>query len=137
MFVQIKFFVGFVATQSTHIFLGNVIHRGFVHSFLVSSQIAFRCGIIDAWNLSRFDVTVKLLVFNMYVLVESKLLLSSKTFVTIVARRLNFFVDGRVMVTQCFFGHELLSTHVANEISSHIYEMCGVLFLPGRLADID
>ena len=54
---------------------------------VLSSQIAFRWGIIDAWNLSGFDVTVKLLVFNMYVLnVESKLLLSSKTFVTIVAR---------------------------------------------------
>ena len=79
MFVQIKFFVGFVATQSTQIFFGNVIHRGFVHSFLVSSQIAFRCGIIDAWNLSGFDVTVKLLVFNMYVLnVESKLLFPLK-----------------------------------------------------------
>ena len=124
MSAQAKLSVGSVASQTTYKFQRNVINSFLMHSFLVSCQIAFRCRIINACNLSRFEVTRKTWVFSMCVAnVDCQVLFASEYFVTEIARRFNLLMDSPVVVTQSFFGHELLSTHVAN---NNFSEICGV-----------
>ena len=109
MSVQAKLAVALVATQTTHKFWRNGINSFLVHSFLVGPQIAFCCRIINACNLSRFDVTIKTLVFSMCVTnVDCQVLFSSEYFVTDIARRLNFLVDGPFVVTQSFLAMNCL-----------------------------
>ena len=90
MSAQAKLSVGSVASQTTYKFQRNVINSFLMHSFLVSCQIAFRCRIINACNLSRFEVTRKTWVFSMCVAnVDCQMLFGSEYFVTEIARRFN------------------------------------------------
>ena len=125
--VQVKLAVGSVATHNTHKFWKNDINSFLMHSFLVSCQIAFHCRIINACNLSRFEVTRKTWVFSMCVAnVDCQMLFASEYFVTEIARRFNLLMDSPVVVTQSFFGHELFATHVADIITHHFHEICGI-----------
>ena len=62
--VQVKLGVTSAVTRTTHDFR-RVLEGFLVHSFLVSPQVAFRCRIINALNLTRFDITIKAILFPM------------------------------------------------------------------------
>ena len=137
MSVQVKLGVGSVA-QTTHKVWKNGTTSFLMHSFLVSPQIAFCCGIINALSLSRFDVTKKTFFFHICCLyVVCQFCFAPECFVTDIAGRLHFCVDGPVVVIQCVFSHELLSTHIANKITSHFDGIFDVLLLFGRPAYTD
>ena len=61
----------------------------------------------------------------------------TECFVTDIAGRPHFCVDGPIVVIQCVFSHELLSTHIANKITNHFEGIFDVLLLLGRPADTD
>ena len=116
-----------VATQTTRMFWRNGVNCFLVHSFLVSPQIAFCCRIIAAYTLSSFEVTRKTLVFSICVAqVVCQVLFVCEYLVTDNARRLKCVVDGPVVATQSAFGQELFATNVANIITTHFAEICGV-----------
>ena len=123
--VQVKLAVGSVATHNTHKFWKNDINSFLMHSFLVSCQIAFRCRMINACiNLKSQEKTW---VFSMCVAnADCQMLFASEYFVTEIARRFNLLMDSPVVVTQSFFGHELFATHVADIITHHFHEICGI-----------
>ena len=98
-----------------------------MHSFLVSPQVAFRCRIINALNLTRFNITIKALLFLMCCLnVVCQFRFVPEDLITVTARRLHFSVDTPVVVIQNVFSHELLSTDIANKFTDHFDEICGV-----------
>ena len=109
-----------------------------MHSFLVSPQIASCRGMINALSLSRFDVMMKTFFFHMCCHnVVCQFYFASECFVTNIAGGLHFCVDGPVVVIQCVFSHELLSTHIANKITNHFDGIFDVLLLLGRPAYTD
>ena len=135
MTAQADLTVPAVATQTTRMFWRNDINCFLVHSFFVSPQIASCCGIINALSFSRFDVTIKTFFFHMFCLnVVCQFCFATECFVTDIAGRLHFCVDAPVVVIQCVFSYELLSTHIANKITNHFDGIFDVLLLPGRPA---
>ena len=58
--------------------------------------------------------------------VDCQVLFASEYFVTDIARRFNLLMDGHVVVIQSSFGHELFATHVADIITHHFHEICGI-----------
>ena len=58
MSVQVKLGVSSVVTRTIHK-LRRVLEGFLAHSFLVCPQVAFRCRIINALNLTRFDITIR------------------------------------------------------------------------------
>ena len=62
--VQVKLGVSSVVTRTIHK-LRRVLEGFLAHSFLVCPQVAFRCRIINAWNLTRFGITIKAVLFAM------------------------------------------------------------------------
>ena len=120
MSVQVKLGVGFVSAQTTHKFWRNGISSFLMHSLLVSPQIASCCGIINALSLSGFDVIIKTFFFRMCCLnLVCQFCFATECFVTEIAGRPHFCVDSLIVVIQCVFSHELLSTHIANKITDH------------------
>ena len=137
MSVQLKLGVGSVAAQTKHKWR-NGTTSFLMHSCLVSPLIASCCGIINALSLSRFDVTIKTFFFHMFRLnVVCQFCFATECFVTDIAGRLHFCVDAPVVVIQCVFSYELLSTHIANKITNHFDGIFDVLLLPGRPAYTD
>ena len=132
--VQVKLGVSSVVTQTTHKFR-RVLEGFLMHSFLVSPQVAFRRRMINALNLTRFDITIKAVLFLMCCPnVVCQFRLVPEDLITAIARRLHFSVDTPVVVIQCVviqsvFSHELLSTDIANKFTNHFDEICGV-FVP-------
>ena len=126
MSVQVKLGVSSVVTRTTHKFK-RVLEGFLMHSFLVSPQVAFRCRIINALNLTRFNITIKALLFLMCCLnVVCQFRFVPEDLITVTARRLHFSVDTPVVVIQSVFSHELLSTDIANKFTNHFDEICGV-----------
>ena len=124
MSVQVKLGVSSVVTRTTHKFK-RVLEGFLMHSFLVSPQVAFRCRIINALNLTRFYITIKAVLFLCVALMwYANFVLFLK--ITVTARRLHFSVDTPVVVIQSVFSHELLSTDIANKFTNHFDEICGV-----------
>ena len=72
-----------------------------MHSFLVSPQVAFRCRIINAWNLTRFGITIKAVLFAMCCPnVVCQFRLVPEDLITAIARILHFSLDTPVVVIQ-------------------------------------
>ena len=136
--LQIKLNSGFVVTQTTSKCGVIDIFSFLMYSFLVSPEIAHCCRKINARIFSRSHVTVETFSFGMcWPYVVGQFHFASKCFITLGAWRLFLIVDALVMIIQRIFRHELLSTNVANKVSSHFSEICCVLMFLRRPAGMN
>ena len=123
VFVQIKLPVSSVVTRSTHQF--RRVWEGFLmHSFLVSPQVTFRCRMINATSITKFDITIKpvpCLMCCPYVVCQFSFALED--LVTVVARDLHLSVGTLHVEVQGVFCYELLSTDIANKFINHFDEI--------------
>ena len=75
---------------------------------------------IAVFSVIRFDVTLQRFLFCVLAeLVISKMLFCSECFFTQWARNIFFNVDIPVVLSECFLGLELFSTHITNKITNH------------------
>ena len=137
MSVQVKLGVSSVVTRTTHKFK-RVLEGFLMHSFLVSPQVAFRCRIINALNLTRFNITIKALLFLMCCLnVVCQFRFVPEDLITVTARRLHFSVDTPVVVIQSVLVMNCFPQTLQTNSPTILMKYVAFLLLLGRPADTD
>ena len=99
----------------------NSINSFLMHSLFVRIQIAHWRGMIAAFSVIWFDITLQKFLFCVFAGL-SKMLFGSECFITRCARNIFFTVDIPVMLCECFLGLELFATDITNKVRSHYCE---------------